>query len=292
MKKTKIIFLLLIISFSINLFFFYQMIFLNRRAIFSDNILIDSNYILENVLNNIKNREYQVELKAFMDQINFINNNNQKPFKLEVPLIDQTKEFPNGCEGVSATMLLQYFHYDITPDTIIDQYIKKEKIKIHFGQRYGPDPGLAYAGDPRSKNNGFGCFSPVIENALNKIINDNHKVLNLTGYDLEILEHTYVKSSIPIMIWATVDMQEITKFCQWKSFDQKHTYLYPATQHALVLIGSDQNNYYFNDPLHANNITSYPKELVNKRFQQMGKQAIAIIPKDFIESFSEKQNEF
>ena len=44
---------------------------------------------------------------------------------IKVPYIDQTKEWPTGCESVSAVMLLQYLGMDISVEQFVDFYLEK-----------------------------------------------------------------------------------------------------------------------------------------------------------------------
>ena len=38
---------------------------------------------------------------------------------ISVPYIDQTEQYPTGCESISAVMMLQYARgYDITPEAV------------------------------------------------------------------------------------------------------------------------------------------------------------------------------
>lgn len=53
--------------------------------------------------------------------------------QLSVPYISQEGSFPNGCESVSATMLLRYYGFDITPDEFIDSYLPCEPVRISWG---------------------------------------------------------------------------------------------------------------------------------------------------------------
>ena len=89
---------------------------------------------------------------------------------IDVPYISQENDFPNGCEAVSATMLLRFYGFDINTASFIDNYLDCEPISISFGCKYGPNPKYSYAGDPRSESGGLGCFAPVIIKAMNKCL--------------------------------------------------------------------------------------------------------------------------
>ena len=62
--------------------------------------------------------------------------------------IDQTARWPNGCESVSAVMLLRTVGIAIDPDTFIERDLPRAPYRIQGGRRYGPDPLQVYPGDP------------------------------------------------------------------------------------------------------------------------------------------------
>ena len=57
------------------------------------------------------------------------------------------------------------------------------------------------------------------------------------------------------------------------------TFIWPAHEHCLVMIGYDDEYYYFNDPL-PGEICAYEKELVEERYEEMGMQALALVAND------------
>ena len=46
---------------------------------------------------------------------------------IQAPYIDQTKQYPTGCESVSAVMLLQYLGIPVLVDDFIEKYLKKNR---------------------------------------------------------------------------------------------------------------------------------------------------------------------
>lgn len=197
--------------------------------------------------------------------------------RIQVPYISQRGSLPNGCEAVSATMLLQYWGYMLTAEEFVDQYLPCESICFSTSPWKGPDPNQAYAGDPRSPTGGFGCFAPVIMESLNKVVKGTHQVKNLTGITLEALCRDYIDQGIPAAIWATIDMRAVKKYYLWESEDGSETYEYPGGEHCLVLVGYDDKNYYFNDPL-KDGLTAYKKSVVEQRFEALERQAVVIVP--------------
>ena len=196
---------------------------------------------------------------------------------LSVPHLQQGDSLPNGCEAVCATMLLQYNGFTVSPETLVDMYLPCEQVKIRWGCRYGPNPAKAYAGDPRSKKGGWGCFAPVIIDALNAYLPNGYYAVNLTGKSLQELAVRYVAVDIPVAVWVTQDMTPIEKAYQWQSYDKTETYLYPVNQHCMVLCGFDDENYYFSDPLSAETIVIFPMKTAEEIFKSKCTQAVAIL---------------
>lgn len=195
---------------------------------------------------------------------------------LSVPHLQQGDALPNGCEAVCAATLLQYCGFSVTAEEFVDNYLPCEPVKLRWGCRYGPDPSKAYAGNPRQARGGFGCFAPVITEALKEYLPQDYIVSDLTGKPLSELAITYICAGVPIAVWVTQDMQPIEKAYQWQSYDKSETFLYPVNQHCMVLCGFDTEKYYFSDPLSAEEIVSYPRETVENCYRSMGMQAVAI----------------
>ena len=96
---------------------------------------------------------------------------------------------------------------------------------------------------------------------------------------LNEIKYWYINNGIPVAVWLTNEMKPLDGFYQWQSYDKSETYLYPIAEHCLVLIGYDEDVYYFNDPLDSRGIVSYPHELVSTRYSELGKQAVVLIEK-------------
>lgn len=199
--------------------------------------------------------------------------------KLAVPFVKQCENLPNGCEAVCASMLLGFNDFKLTPEQLVDDYLNCEPVKIRWGCRYGPDPAKAFAGDPRSKKGGWGCFSSVIVDALNKYLPEEYYAQNLTGITIDGLATKYLSRNIPVAVWVTQKMEPIEKAYQWQSYDKTETFLYPVNQHCMVLVGFDNESYFFLDPLSDGEVQSYDKNTAEKIFRSMGSQAVAVIKK-------------
>ena len=181
--------------------------------------------------------------------------------------IYQTDNYPTGCESVSAVMALNYFDIDISVDTFIDNYLEK-------GDRVSFDPNLCFGGDPRSTS-GMGCYAPVIEKAVSAAIgNKKLKATAVYGKSVGELCELYIDNDIPVIFWATRDMLK-----PYKGADISYngsTISWIAPEHCLLLVGYDDNNYIFHDPLKTETVTYYSKQSVITAYLGMGAQAAVI----------------
>lgn len=202
---------------------------------------------------------------------------------IDAPYIYQNVDYPNGCESVSAVMALRYFGIDMTVDDFIDNYLDMGDAPVVGG--IGPDPTLVYCGDPRRKD-GWGCHSSVIINALDKFIDyEKFTVSSYRGRTLDELCRRYIDRDIPVIIWATVGMVDSSAEQYWASWTtpQGKAVTYNKKLHCLLLVGYDENNYYFNDSMnlssHGTRYIGYSKATAEKAYNILGRQSIVIAPK-------------
>ena len=187
------------------------------------------------------------------------------------------KDYPTGCESVSTVMALNYANYDINIDTFIDKYLDIGEYYKSNGEYYGSNPNEYFIGNPRD-DDGFGCYAPTIYKAVEKITGNNG-VINLTGSTLEELCSQYIDHTIPVIVWATQDMQPSKEGKTWKIIGSNEQFTWKTPEHCLLLVGYDSTHYYFNDP-QSSHIRAYNKQVVELRYQELGRQAIAILPKN------------
>lgn len=221
--------------------------------------------------------------------------NVKMPTKLiNVPYINQN-DIVYGCEAVSSTMLLQYYGYEISERDFTDNYlIQKDWCKSSDGKVYGPDPNAAYPGNPYIEsgvNCGFGSYAFSTAKSIDKVLDDSrHKTKVTTGLNLKDLIVNYIDKDIPVLVWATMGMSESSPGFSWiiNYVDENSPYkigdvfTWMRNEHCLVLVGYDDDNYYFNDPYKNHGLISYKKSLVNQRFLEMGKQSVVIIDQESI----------
>ena len=195
---------------------------------------------------------------------------------LDVPYINQKKiGMPNGCESVSTVMALQYFGVDITPDVFVSKYLDMGPTVMGS---FGSDPSLVFVGDPR-RADGWGCYAPVILKALNKFIgNCGLGARKFNNQSLSSLCSQYIDKGIPVIMWATVGMVPNERCSYWFTPTQKRI-AYNNKLHCVLLVGYDENYYYFNDPLAdmgSQKYVGYPRASVERAYELLGKQAVVI----------------
>ncbi len=195
--------------------------------------------------------------------------------KIEVPYIDQSIKHPTGCESVSAVMLLQYLKYDITVDEFIEKYLEKQEFEERGGQLYGPDPNQYFCGSPYDENS-FGCYAPVICKALKKVAGDTYDIINETGASMEYLLREYIDQGMPVIFWACINMREPVIGPEWKLTETGETFTWISNEHCMLLIGYDEEGYYFNDPYDNNGIIRYERTLVEDRHQAQYGMAVGV----------------
>ena len=195
---------------------------------------------------------------------------------IKVPYIDQSVKYPTGCESVSATMLLQYLGYDISVDDFIQHYLVRRDMEEHGGVLYGPDPSVCFCGSPYDEDS-FGCYAPVIRQALEKAAGDRFTIMDETGTPMAELIEKYIDHDMPVVFWACINMQKEIIGPQWKLLDTGEVFTWRSNEHCMLLVGYDEEGYYFNDPYENHGLIHYPKELTEKRHHAQYEMAVGIV---------------
>lgn len=196
---------------------------------------------------------------------------------ITVPYISQEGSYATGCELVSATMFLNYYHYNVSVKDVVGKTPCSELRQADNGSLTGKNPAQSFIGDPTSED-GFGCYAPVVVNVLNSFFQQNNreKASDITGTDFANLL-PYLSRDDPVMVWATINMLPSYAGANWIQEDTGQTFTWPAQEHCLVLVGYDDSKYYFNDPYDSNGMVGYDRKLVEQRYQELGKQAVVAV---------------
>ncbi|MGN1315049.1 MAG: C39 family peptidase [Lachnospiraceae bacterium] len=197
---------------------------------------------------------------------------------IQVPYINQSEKYPTGCESVSTVMLLQFLGYDISVEEFIAKYLKKGDFISREGKIYGPDPNQVFCGSPYDKDS-FGCYAPVIVNALKDAIGESYEVMNETGTAMEELIAKYINQDMPVIFWACINMREPVIGPSWLLTESGEGFTWISNEHCLLLVGYDEENYYFNDPHENRGCIPYPKDIVEERHRAQYEMAVGIVKK-------------
>lgn len=197
---------------------------------------------------------------------------------IEVPYKSQEK-YPTGCELVSTSMLLSYYGFEIEPMKLIeDGYIKSVPVERKNGKLYSGDPNEVFVGDPK-KNTGYGCYSGAVKKCLEKYLQDEfYDVYSLEGMELKDICSQYIDFDQPVIIWASLDMKplEEKEESMWIIEETGEEFRWLSNEHCMVLVGYDDEYFYIHDPQRGA-YTPYKRSDVEKRFNEMGSQAVTIV---------------
>lgn len=201
---------------------------------------------------------------------------------IHAPYISQAGLYPTGCESVSAVMLLHYLGMGITVDEFIENYLVRQDFEVREGIIYGPDPRKVFCGNPYSEK-GMGCYAPVICETLNRVFekctdnSETYTAVDESGKPMEYLLETYIDHDMPVVFWACIDMREPIMGPDWELLDGSGTFTWISNEHCMLLVGYDQEEYYFNDPYENHGLIRYPRELVQKRHEAQYSMAVGVI---------------
>lgn len=196
---------------------------------------------------------------------------------ISVPYIDQTKNYPTGCESVSSVMLLRYLGIPLSVDEFIENYLEKEPMEYRKGRLYGPNPFRRFAGSPYDSDS-FGCYPPVIVNALNRVFMERkvrRRAVDISGMPIERMLTEFVDRDLPALFWASIDWKETVLGPDWYLSDGT-LFSWISGEHCLLLVGYDEDSYYFNDPWNNHGCIACPKALAEKRHQEQRGMAAAV----------------
>ena len=194
-----------------------------------------------------------------------------------VPHYTQFYSYFTACESLASVSVLQYYGVDMDIDRFIDDYLECAPCPDYAsdGKVHGESPWEYFIGDPRDPG-GFGCYNTAISKAINKIADG--LAIPLENVSVEKLCSDYIDKGQPVIFWGTMYMQYpyISEFTWQLPNGKKYDFVNP--EHALVLIGYDDDWYYFCDSLSDREITCYNKQAVETAYEGLFKQAVVIDP--------------
>lgn len=193
---------------------------------------------------------------------------------LKVPALSQMPTLYNGCEVTSLAMLLSAAHIEKSVFTLA-RLVPKDPTPLTLGSdgqiiSWG-DPNIGFVGSITGSSPGYGVYHRPIAKLLD--LEDPGQALDLTGDSFaKIL--AVVASGRPVVVWTTLTFAPVPNLIKWQSPEGPVT----ATlyEHAVLLVGFDQNDVFVNNPLNGAQAEATPLQGFKNSWIQMGRQAVTI----------------
>ena len=192
-------------------------------------------------------------------------------------LLKQRPLLPNGCEAASIAMLLGWAGAPVGMDELFFEHFPRAAFSYMGGDRFGPDPEEAYAGDASSERGGWYCFEgPAAEgaNAFLAAQGSARRARALYGLDRETL-NGYLNAEVPLAVWVTCGYEQPRASSFSWVLPNGSRYAPYANLHCVVLAGRQEGGLYrIADPLEGWQAVS--PELFWQSFAAMGGRAVVI----------------
>jgi uncharacterized protein YvpB len=200
--------------------------------------------------------------------------NVQSSAMVEVSGMTQEPELYNGCEVTSLSMLLAAFGHPVDKTELArsiakdpsPQILDENENIISWG-----DPNVGFVGDVTGDHPGLGVYHGPVAKLLDNLLPGQAKDLTGRPFD-DILG--VIRSGRPVMVWTTVNFQPTSNWETWQGPNGpvKATF----DEHAVLVVGYDENHVYLNDPLDGSSGKPVDRESFVAAWKQMGSQAVTI----------------
>ena len=186
-----------------------------------------------------------------------------------VPKINQySLGYPTGCESAALTNLLNYWGVSVKMKDVVGVLRKGSLPYYEDGVKYGGNPYLEFVGHP-STYSSYGTYEKAIIEVANQF---KSGIINGTGMSLDdILK--LVREDRPVIVWVSMNMAVPYVSTSWiyKPTGEKISWM--ANEHALVVIGYNQNQVIVSDSLNGG-VRYYDKGVFESRYKTYGKRAL------------------
>lgn len=185
-----------------------------------------------------------------------------------VPTISQYPNYPTGCESVALTLLLRYYGVDVSVDSIISNLSKWDLPYEENGILYGGNPETHFIGSPYNDYS-YGVYNNPIADVANIF---KEGVTVRTGMPFsEVL--ALVKSNRPVVVWTSMHLAIPFISNSWIYKPTGQTINWKANEHAVLLVGYNNNEVIISDPL-TGTIRHQSKEAFESRYNYYGARAV------------------
>ena len=179
-----------------------------------------------------------------------------------------TEGYPTGCESAALTILLRYYGLNINVSDVVNRLPKGSLPYTENGIRYGGNPYVEFVGHPNSSSS-YGVYEkPIISVA------ESFKPGIIDGRGMKLDDVLKVVSEgRPVLVWVSMNMAVpyISTSWTYKPTGEKISWM--ANEHALVIVGYNQNNVVVSDSLYGS-IKYYNRNVFESRYNTYGKRAV------------------
>lgn len=190
---------------------------------------------------------------------------------LDAPVIRQYPELPRGCEVTSLTMLLQFLGIDKNKLDLAAE-MKRDPTPLRLNSNgsiaYWGNPNSGFVGEVTGAGKGFGIYHSALFELMRQYV---PTAKDYTREPFEKLEQQ-LREGIPSVVWTTINYKVPDKWVVWDTpiGPIQTTFM----EHAVLLVGFDEQNVYVNDPLSSKSKIKIDKTQFIETWEAMGSQAL------------------
>lgn len=195
-----------------------------------------------------------------------------KSIMLDAPVVRQLPELPSGCEVTSLTMLLQYYGVNKSKMELV-QEMKRDETPIRYNKdgsiAFWGNPNVGFVGEVTGAAKGFGIYHTALYDLLKAYV---PTAVDMTREPFSKLEDQLIQG-IPSVVWTTIDYNVPSKWVVWDTpiGPIQTTFM----EHAVLLVGFDEQHVYVNDPLSGQGKYKIEKARFLATWEAMGSQALS-----------------
>lgn len=200
---------------------------------------------------------------------------------LPVSNINQYPQLRNGCEATAIAILLNYYGCTVSKYDVAYTYLPRVDFTPKATEdslRTGPDPNVAYPGDPATYS-GFYCFQQPAIQAIDAAMQQANLPYKGTQVALTSAKDFFalLDNGTPLLIWISIDNTPLRTepAFAWRINTTGKIYEPYINCHALVVSGYNQNVFYLRDP--RGEKFTLPHDTLMSSFAFAGKRAVVIL---------------
>lgn len=199
----------------------------------------------------------------------------QAEARLDIEMIYQNPELPNGCEATSLAIALGVLGYPADKLTIAYDYLPSGPFTEEGGVLQAPDPDVMYPGDPAT-DYGFYCFGYPVTAAADRYLYEQGSPW--TAREMETVSREQLEAAVqsgsPVIIWSTIDYGGTAQYhadFSWVLLDGEQ-YIPYSNLHCTVVYGFDRDCFLVCDPLEGE--LTIQKDVLLRSMAALGNHAV------------------